>query len=257
VTPLPGLPGSNFFPYQLALKPEEHNTQLELDGLLERALDHRFQPGNSVFYVENEQFQVELARMVREAKDCSVLWIRDVRGLDGEGNPYEVAFRQVAQVYLPALVDAVNRYGQTGKIPQHIILLDQWFFQADKGKLFLELLEDPLHHSLSLPSGYEAWEEEVLSLQEELRVAVAESQLLQAQARHFPDGWIENVVKVHVNITNPADQSFWTAELLPVIGLPDFLTLTGLSVWVNDLEALFPRYEGMKRRLGRWMRIVV
>ena len=43
-------------------------------------------------------------------------------------------------------------------------------------------------------------------------------------------------------------------------GLPDFITLAGLSIWVNDLEdleALFPRYEGMQRRLGRWMRIVV
>ena len=43
-------------------------------------------------------------------------------------------------------------------------------------------------------------------------------------------------------------------------GLPDFLTLAGLSVWVNDLEdleTLFPRYEGILRRLGRWMRIVV
>jgi len=43
-------------------------------------------------------------------------------------------------------------------------------------------------------------------------------------------------------------------------GLPDFITLVGLSAWVNnleELEELFPRYEGMKRRLSHWMKIAV
>jgi hypothetical protein len=43
-------------------------------------------------------------------------------------------------------------------------------------------------------------------------------------------------------------------------GLPDFITLVGLCTWVNDLEQLeelFPRYEGIRRRLSHWMRIAV
>jgi hypothetical protein len=54
--------------------------------------------------------------------------------------------------------------------------------------------------------------------------------------------------------------AFLVAGWSALLGLPDFITLAGMSVWVNDLddlEALFPRYEGMKRKLGRWMRIVV
>ena len=238
-----------FLPYQLALKPEEHDTQAELDALVERAVTERFQPGNNVFYVENEQFQIEFARMVLEAKDYSVLWIHDVRGLDGYGQPDEVAYRQAAHVYLPALISAVKAYGQTGKIPQHIILLDQWFFQANKGRLFLDLLDNPLHHELDLPSGYEAWEEEVRGLQGELRAAVAGSQLLQAQARHFQDGWIENVVKVHVNITNPADQSFWTGELLPVIGLPDMIARDHRKIAFFDIGEEDP-YKGRAMYTG-------
>jgi len=34
----------------------------------------------------------------------------------------------------------------------------------------------------------------------------------------------------------------------------------GLCTWVNDLEQLeelFPRYEGIRRRLSHWMRIAV
>lgn len=213
----------HFLPFQLVLKPEDHDTQAELNSLLERAVNEPFRPGNSVFYVENEQFQVEFARMVQEARDYSVLWIHDVRGLDGSGDPDEVAYRQVVRTYLKALIDAVRAYDDTGKIPQHLILLDQWFFQANQGRLFLDLLEDPLHHELNLPKGFEGWEEEIRGAQVELRAAVNGSALLQAQARQFPEGWIENVVKVHVNITNPADQTFWTGELLPLIGLPDMI----------------------------------
>jgi hypothetical protein len=54
--------------------------------------------------------------------------------------------------------------------------------------------------------------------------------------------------------------AFVVAGWAALHGLPDFITLAGLSVWLNDLEdleALFPRYDGMQRKLGRWMKIVV
>jgi hypothetical protein len=239
----------NFLPYQLVLKPEEHDTQEELDALVERAVEERFKPGNNVFYVENEQFQVEFARMVLEAEDYSVLWIHDVRGLDGSGNPDEVAYRQVTRVYLRALINAVNAYGRTGKIPQHIIILDQWFFQANKGKLFLELLENPLHHEIDLPKGFEEWEREIGEIQDELRAAVAGSALLQGQAAHFREGWIENVVKVHVNITNPADVTFWTGELLPLIGLPDMIARDHRKIAFFDIVEEDP-YKGRAMYTG-------
>ena len=43
-------------------------------------------------------------------------------------------------------------------------------------------------------------------------------------------------------------------------GLPDFITIAGLCTWVEsveELEELFPGYDGLKRRLSRWIRIVV
>ena len=45
-----------------------------------------------------------------------------------------------------------------------------------------------------------------------------------------------------------------------LFGLPDFLIIVGLSEWIDDLdelEELFPRYEGISRRLSRLLRIVV
>jgi hypothetical protein len=232
-----------FLPFQLALRPGEVESQEELDAFLERALETRFAPGNEVFYVENEQFQAELSRMIHEARDYSVLWIHDYRGVDGSGAPDAVAHFHAVETYLRALVAAVRRYDETGKIPQHLVLLDQWFYQANRGWIYLDLLRDPLRHELRLPAGFAAMEAEVRQVQEELRTAISESTLLQAQARHAPPGWIENLVRVHVNITNPADASFWTGELLPWIGMPDMVARDHRKVAFFDLSEEDP-YRG-------------
>ncbi len=48
----------------------------------------------------------------------------------------------------------------------------------------------------------------------------------------------------------------WSA----LFGLPDFLVIVGLSEWIDDLdelEALFPSYRGLKRHISRMIRIAV
>ena len=232
-----------FLPYQLALKPEEHDSQAELDALVERAVGERFVDGNQVFYVENEQFQFEFARMVAEAKDYSVLWIHDVKGLNDHGQPDEVSYRQVVNVYLRGLIDAVKAYDRVGKIPQHIIILDQWFFQSFDGRLWMELLQDPMRHKMALPPEFKDWADNIAAVQVELRTAVAESELLQAQAQHFSADWIENLVKVHVNITNPADVTFWTGEIFPLMGIPDMIARDHRKIAFFDLSEDDP-YKG-------------
>ena len=211
-----------WLPYQLALRAEQHDEQEELNTLVERATQVEFGIASPVWYVENEQFQGELSRMILDAEDYHVIWVHDFRGYDADGDPDEAAFRQVTQAYLPALIKAVNDYDQTGKIPQYIQIFDQFYFHANSGQLWANLLEDPLHHEIDLPRGFEMWEDSIASLQAQLAEAVANSTLMQSQSAHYEAGWIENVVKVHVNITQPPDPSFWTKELFPFfMGLPD------------------------------------
>jgi hypothetical protein len=50
--------------------------------------------------------------------------------------------------------------------------------------------------------------------------------------------------------------SGWSA----LTGLPDFFVIVGLSEWIDDLdelEALFPRYQGLQRRISHLIRSVV
>jgi hypothetical protein len=212
-----------WLPLQYALRPEEHDTQTELDRLLEKAVGETFSEGNQVSWVVNEQFQFELSRMIHEAEDYHVLWSHDFRGYDRDGFPDEMSYRQVLHSYLAAMTARVRAYDRTGKFPVYMIFLDEWYYQVNGARLWMELLEDPTHHRLDLPRGFEAWEDSIAVAQSELREAIEESGLLQAQKGQFGEDWLRELVRVHVSVTNPGDPSFWSRGVIPVLGLPDNL----------------------------------
>jgi len=234
-----------WLPFQLALEPEQHDEQHELNAIVERATRQPFTRGNQRWYIENDQFQAEVTRMIREAEDYHVLWIHDFRGYDAEGDPDEESFRQVVHSYLPTLIERVGQYDAVGKVPQYLIFIDQLYYQANGCKLWLDLLQDPLHHEIDLPLEFQAWEDSIAALQTELRYAVANSALMQSQSLHFGEGWIENVVKVHVNVTNPPDPVFWTDDVFPFfMGLPDVIMRDHRKVSFYDVTEEDP-FKGM------------
>ena len=210
-----------WLPLQYALLPEEHDSQRELDAIIERATGEPFSEGNFVSYVINEQFQFQLARTIREADDYHVLWIHDIRGVDDGGRPDELSFRHVLRSYLRTLTARVREYDRVGRLPVYMILIDEWYYQVRRGRLWMELLEDPLRHHLRLPDGFAEWDATLKAAQDSLRAAVAESRLLQAQRVEFGDDWMRNQVKVHVNVTNAADYSYWSRRVVPGLAVPD------------------------------------
>ncbi|MBW1999117.1 MAG: hypothetical protein JRJ29_14285, partial [Deltaproteobacteria bacterium] len=192
-----------WIPLQYGLTPSGYDSQEEMDGILEKVTRGKFVHGNDVYYVINEQFQPEVARMILQAEDYHVLWIHDYRGMTPAGNPDRIGFGQTLFGYLSAMINRVREYDQKGKFPVYLIMIDQFYYEANKGKLWLDLLENPLEHELRLPDGYEEWEEGIKKAQRELRSAVAESSRLQEEAKLFGKRWLTNKIKVHVNITNP------------------------------------------------------
>lgn len=220
--------GSRFvwLPLQLALLPEEHDTQQELDALVARMAGESLTDGNDVSYVINEQFQYQLFRTIHAARAYHVLWTHDFRGVDARGDPDEMAFRHVLRSYLSAMTARVREYDRTGVFPTYLIILDEWFYRSNKSRLWLDLLERPLDHTVRLPKRFTPWEDSLRAAQQALRDAVHQSSLLTAQRQHFGDAWLRNLVKVHVNVTNVSDPSFTSWRVATAFPVPD--------TWMRD-----------------------
>ncbi|MDT8341347.1 MAG: hypothetical protein RQ751_07520 [Longimicrobiales bacterium] len=204
----------HWLPLALVLRPEEHRTQAQVDALLARALGGGFQRGNEVVDIDAERFQDELLRTIRTAERYHVLWIHDFKGVNRDGRPDRVAFRQTTEGYLRALLENVRAYDDTGRLPVFLLLLDQHFFEENQSRLWLSLLERPLSRRARLPGDTLGMRETIAALQDSLRAAVADSRRLRAEVEAFGEDWVERVVKIHVNITNPSDFSFRSRRLL-------------------------------------------
>lgn len=210
-----------WLPLQLGLRPEDHDTQAELDRIVEAAAGVTFTDGNRVEYLINDQFQKEVIQSINRTRDYHVLWIHDFRGRNAEGLPDASSLRYVVDAYLNALTASIREYDTRTRVPVFMIFLDEHYYRVNEGRLWLDLLENPLGTAPRLPPGYEESARILEAAQERLRAAVTGSRLLQAEAQQYGDGWLRNIVRVHVSITNPPDPSFWSRQLMPVAGMSD------------------------------------
>src|SRR5690349_4200352 len=209
-----------WLPLQYGLLPEDHDEQAELDALLERVTGTQFTEHNRLTYVANLQFHWELLRMIRETKTYHVLWVHDFPALTAEGRLDQASLAQVVDGYLTTLAERVEAYDSTGTLPLFFIFHDQHYYEGRKSRLLMTILEDPLHADGHLGSAGDA--ARLGRALDRLRDAVRHSRVLQAEAREFGDGWLRNRIKVHVNITNRVDASFWSGGLVSsVFGYPD------------------------------------
>jgi hypothetical protein len=201
-----------WIPLHYALQFEDHDTENELDAIIEKAVEQKFSAANDVHYVINELFQPELARTIRSAEDYHVLWIHDIRGLNSVGEPDEISYRLVTEAYLQTLIKRIREYESTRKIPVYMIFMDQHYFEINHSRPWLALLENPMDYDVHFPPKFHEWEEEIHRFQDDLRAAIAESPTLQAGVRQHGKKWLANQIKVHVSITNPADLSFRSSD---------------------------------------------
>jgi hypothetical protein len=197
-----------WIPFQLALRPEDHDTQQEMDALLEQLVGEPFQAGNDVTYLVNEAFSPELVRTIHAARDYHVLWIHDFPGTAPDGRTDRVGARVVTEGYLAALTERVRAFDSTGSIPTFMIFLDQWYFDQRHGRWWTRLLLHPLGRDMKLPREAVKLQEAIRTAQQSLRDAVAGSKRLQQLRAERGDKWLHQYVRVHVSITFRGDPSF-------------------------------------------------
>jgi len=232
-----------WLPLQYGLLPEEHDEQTELDALLERVTGTQFTDHNRLTYVANLQFHWELLRMIRETRAYHVLWIHDFPALTDKGTLDEASLAQVVDGYLTTLAERVEAYDSTGTLPLFFIFHDQHYYEGRKSRLLMTVLEDPLRADGHLGSPSDA--ARLGHALDRLRNAVQRSRLLQAEAREYGDAWLHNRIKVHVNITNRVDASFWSGGLISsVFGYPDDVMRDHRKIAFRDITEDDP-YAGV------------
>ncbi len=230
-----------WLPFQYALLPEDYDEQAELDALLERATTVSFTDHNRLSYVANLHFHWELLKMIRETRAYHVLWIHDFPAATSAGTLDWASFTQVVDGYLTALADRVEAYDSIGTLPSYFIFLDQHYYEQRKSRVLMRVLEDPLRASASLPIGDARDSERLDRALKRLRTAVLNSRALQAEAREYGADWLRNRIKVHINITNRPDATFWGGGLVSsVFGYPDDMMRDHRKIAFRDVSERDP-----------------
>lgn len=233
-------PRMHWLPLALVLRPEEHASQAQVDAIVEQALGRPFTTGNRTRYIDAMQFQDELERTIHETAEYHVLWVHDYRGRNEDGEPDRVGFRQTAEGYLPALLNAVRRYDQTGRLPVWMIVIDQHSYEEHDARVWFDLLERPLTHRVRLPATHAGMQARIDALQDSLRMAVAASRRLSADAIAFGDDWLAQVVRVHVNVTFTSDPSFRAPRTLRLPFAGDNLMRDHRKIVIRDVTEADP-----------------
>jgi hypothetical protein len=236
-----------WLPMQLGLTAEEFDDQNEVDDLIARVVGHPFSDQNALAYLNSTELPLEIARTIFATRDYHVLWTHDFAGRRFSGAIDNIGYSMVADVYLPALTEAVNRYDSTDVMPLYTIMLDQYFYEPNDGRLWMTILEDPLNANMGAaeePERIQHLEER----QRELRAAVEKSKRLQAARRAGLDP--RHVVKVHVNITYPSDFSFRSKRIIPPVPFaPDNLMRDHRKIVFYDINESDP-YRGALILMG-------
>lgn len=241
-----------WLPLDLALTADEFDEQPEVDSLIARAVGHPFTDRNELTYLRSTDLSLEIARSVYATRDYHVLWTHDFAAVRPSGSVDNVGYSMVADVYLPALTAAVKRYDSTGVFPTYIILQDQYWYEVNAGRVWMNILGDPLHASMRIPEDSGGRAAHLLDRQRELRAAVAASKRLQreAAASGNAERWLRQIVKVHVNIVEPGDYSFRSSHIVPGIPFtPDNVMRDHRKIVFYDLTEADP-YRGELLLMG-------
>ena len=236
-----------WLPMDLALTFDQFDDQIEVDSLIGRVVGHPFTDKNALTYMRNTDLPLEVARSILAARQYHVLWTHEFQGREWFTRAIDnVGYTMVADAYFPALTAAVRRYDSTGVMPLYMILHDQYFYEISDGRLWLTILENPLHASMRIKGDDGTRERHLRERQSELLAAIASSRRLQqdAQASGNPERWLRETIKVHVNVGNQSDFSFRSGHIIPNIPLtPDNLMRDHRKLVIYDVNEADP-YRG-------------
>jgi len=194
-----------WIPLNFGLRPDEYDSQAEVNGIIGDLVDHPFSSTNKIRYIFNDQFLQELRQSILETRAYQVLWIHDYSGRNGTKAPDQIAWGLAVDGYLEAFVRAIQAMdrGERGDLPEFLILLDEFYYRGNGSEAVLSFLESlGTANAPDLPDG--ALRTRVQAGVARLRAAIAGSSAMRARGERY----VRQRVKVQVVITHPYDPTF-------------------------------------------------
>lgn len=194
-----------WIPLNFGLRPDEYDTQAEVNAVIGELEGHPFSSTNTVRYIFNDQFLQELRRSILETRSYHVLWIHDYSGRNGTKAPDRIAWGLAVDGYLEALVKAIQAMdrGERDDLPEFLILLDEFYYRGNGSEAVVSFLGSLGSSSaIDLPDG--ALRTRVQAGVARLREAIANSKALRTRGARY----VRQRVKVQVVITHPYDPTF-------------------------------------------------
>jgi hypothetical protein len=193
-----------WLPLNYGLRPEQYDTQDEVEAVLSSLLETPVTGGNQMRYLINDRWQYELERMIHETAYYHVLIIHDFQGNVTEV-PDPIGWGHMAMAYMEAFIAAIRQKeaGSPRLIPQFSIFIDEHYYAAKHSARIMSFLENLLtEDKLDLEDSL---------LQVRLQATQAELRDLASTAACL-SGWDDAKraarLKVHVNVTNTYDPAY-------------------------------------------------
>jgi hypothetical protein len=194
-----------WLPLNYGLRPEQYDSQAEVEAVIGRVLGRDFTGGNEIRYVLNDQFVYELRNTIRATRHYHVLWVHDFRGFNARREPDRVAWSQATEGYIEAMtaaVEALDR-GERDELPVFLLFLDEHYYQVNRSRRLISLLEDL--STADAPSlGDSLLDARLDAALSRLQETVRRSPALAARG----PAYVKKRVRVQVHITYPLDPAY-------------------------------------------------
>lgn len=194
-----------WLPLNYGLRPDQYDSQEEWDAVMAAVTGERFTAANTIRYLLNNAFHLEVKKLIRDTQFYHVMIVHDFQGRHSDRGTDVIGWDVVTDGYIRAFSDAVDSIdaGTRKSLPQFIMFLDENYYSANHSHQIISYLEN-----LYSEDDVELTDKDV-----ETKVRLAHSQLKEKIAASPTLGALSDeerreLFKVHVNITNPFDPVF-------------------------------------------------
>jgi hypothetical protein len=193
-----------WLPMNYGLRPEQYDSQAELNELLERLVDLEFTQSNDIGYLFNDDFFYFYKDLLLDTEYYQVTVIHDFRNKSGPDFDV-VAWDIVADGYIEAFIRAIEEMdrGERDILPEFILFLDEYYYRANRSWKIISFLEELATGDLVNLDDKDL-QEKVRRQQHRLHAAIANSTALD----RFGQDYVKQNVKVHINITHQYNPVF-------------------------------------------------